>query len=166
MDSEATSHVTSQKTSLELLHKGHPNFNISIANGPTHQVSRIGSGTIASSSGEIKLPHVLYVPALRCNLISVGSLVDQGNAIIFTKSQCLILDNITYKRILAIGTRNSTNGLYHFQHQINFSEVNSISNTKSSVELWHKRFGHLHYNGLIHLSRHNRVKGIPFFAHT
>ena len=115
MDSGAISHVTGQKASLELLHKEHPNFNISTVDRANHQVSEVESATVASNFGEIKLPHVLYVLALRCNLISVDSLADQGYAIIFTKSQCLILDNVSNKCILAIGTRNSANGLYHFQ---------------------------------------------------
>ena len=36
MDSEATSHVIGQKASLELLHDGNPNYNISIVDRATH----------------------------------------------------------------------------------------------------------------------------------
>ena len=115
MDFGATSHVTGQKASLELLQEGHLSYGISKVDGVTHQVSRVGFTTIASTSGEIKLPNVLFVPTLHRNLISVGLLVDQGHAIMFTKSQCLILDNIFNKCIMATGTRNLANGLYLFQ---------------------------------------------------
>ena len=94
------------------------------------------------------MPHILYVPTLCHNLISVGSLADQGQTIVFIKSQYLILDNISNKHILAIGIRNLDNGLYHFQQQrSNFMRsivVNSLSTFRNSIGLWHDRFGHVH----------------------
>ena len=44
-------------------------------------------------------------------------------------------------------------------------EVHLLSTFKNRIGLWHDRFGYLHYDGLIHLSRYNRVKELPFFAY-
>ena len=45
-------------------------------------------------------------------------------------------------------------------------EANSILSFRNSIGLWHDHFGDLHYDGLIHLSRYNRVRGLPFFTYT
>ena len=166
MESRASSHITCQKANPELLHDGHPSYSISTTDTAIHSISRIGSTIVSSNSREIRLPHVFYVFALRCNLISIGSLADKGHAIVFTKSQCLILDNASNKHVLAAGMRDPINGLYHFQQQktnsMRSAKVNSILTFKNSIGLWHDGFGFLHYDGFIHLSRYNRVKGLPF----
>lgn len=64
------------------------------SNGNHHcgsQVEAVGSSTVKTAWGEIKLGNILYVPTLKCSLLLVGSLTEQGHIIVFTDSQCIIL---------------------------------------------------------------------------
>lgn len=63
------------------------------SNGNHHcgsQVEAVGSSTVKTAWGEIKLGNILYVPTLKCSLLLVGSLTEQGHIIVFTDSQCII----------------------------------------------------------------------------
>ena len=125
----------------------------------THQVDVVASSSVNTGTGAIKLHNVLYVPALQRNLMSVGSLIDDGRVIIFTKQQCLVFNNEKSNKVLAIGNHDITIGLYKF----NDKAIEAKINTVTPEELWHRRFGHLHYAGLQHLSRAERVRGLPLF---
>jgi hypothetical protein len=46
----------------------------------------------------------------------------------------------------------------------NSKEILSV--TSSHIYLWHLRYGHLHFAGLYHLSRYDRIKGLPLFHMT
>ena len=112
----------------------------------------------------------------RCHEPSpVSSLADDGKVIVFTKLHCLLLDNKYNQVILAIGMHDAFNGLYHFQnqplqtyknHDAASQEVNIASNMQINIRLWHDCFGHLHYDGIIHLSTQGQVRGLPYFSHT
>ena len=105
------------------------------------------------------MTNVLYVPSLKRNLVSVGSLADQGHVVMFTNKSCIILDNLKNRKVIGKGIRNKTNGLY--QLGVNpVIEANHVA-SENEIKLWHRRYGHLHYKGLNHLSRKRRVKGLP-----
>ena len=172
MDSGASSHVIGQQDSLAL-ETYNPGHSISTADGASHQVSGIGTTTVSSNSGSINLPRVLYVPALTRNLISVGSLTDEGNLVLFTKERCLILQNNASQTILASGKQDFTNGLYKFgpsslphdtiNQVISSPRDTNLLSESNNIQLWHYRYGHLHYAGLSHLSQKGKVKGLPSF---
>jgi hypothetical protein len=164
MDSRASSHVTGQQASLELISDSLPAQNVTTADGNSHRVGVVGSTTVASTSGGINLHKVLYVLALQHNLISVRSLTDEGHTIVFTDTQCLILD--ANKQVLVIGDQNLHNGLYQIRNisgSINAVLTNHTLD-KHDMHLWHQRLGHLHYAWLQHLSRSQRVHELPFFG--
>jgi hypothetical protein len=173
LDSGASSHITSQQGSLALENNTILGQNISTADGASHQVAGIGSTTVSSHSGSINLKRVFYVPVLTRNLISVGSLTDDGNMVLFTKKKCLIFQDDISQTILATGTRDLINGLYKFGptssfqttvNQITTSPHNSnISSKPTDIQLWHLRYGHLHYAGLYLLSQKEKVRGLPLF---
>jgi hypothetical protein len=68
-----------------------------------------------------------------------------------------VLDKFDHKRVVASGHRDPSNGLYCFGQ--NF-DANSLE-YKDRIQLWHKRYGHLSYFGLEHLSKAQRVIGLP-----
>ena len=102
-----------------------------------------------------------------------GSLGNEGHVIVFTNRKCLVLDNVQNKHIVAQGMRHKGNGLYQLgvsSRKPNSSEENYVETPKDEVnnvvtaeeiKLWHKRYGHLHYKGLSHLAKNERVKGLP-----
>lgn len=173
MDSGTSRHVTGEKNHLVSVTSPVGKRTVTTADGERHAVGGSGDVNVKSDCGEIKMTNVMYVPSLKRNLISVGSLTDKGHVIVFTNRKCLVLDNDRNKQIVAQGVRHKGNGLYQLgvsSRKPNFIEANSVeiptdeANSSAHVKeikLWHKRYGHLHYKGLTHLAKKGRVKGLP-----
>lgn len=86
---------------------------------------------------ELKLENVLFVPSLKCNLISVSQLIDQVDCIVqFTKKLC-VMQGRTLRMLIGAGERRD--GLYYFRVA---PQAMSIKNGTDSLDLWHKRLGH------------------------
>jgi hypothetical protein len=149
MDSGASRHVTGHRGSLDFVdHSSQHETNIQTADGGNHSIKGKGSIKLTTNEGAIKLTDVLYVPSLQRNLISVGALTDTGNALLFNKTIVWVLNNLQERRIVAIGRRDKSNGLYRMEKKdLDVNSVTSASNT----ELWHRRYGHIHFRGLSHL---------------
>ena len=105
-----------------------------------------GKSTLATKEGKIKLAnnlileHVLYVPALACNLLSVSQLLTQSQFIVyFTNKLCIIQDH-TLKNLIGAGVQS--NGIYFFRSvPTPWSQANSVGLTDLGM-LWHRRLGH------------------------
>ena len=72
------------------------------------------------------------------------------------------MDNEKSRKVLAIGNCDFTNGLDKFSDKTIEAVINEVT-SKESMQLWHKRFGHLHFAGLQHLSGTGRVKDYHHF---
>lgn len=173
MDSGASRHVTGVREHLGPVTSHVGRKSVTIADGERHVVGGSGEANVQLDCGEIKMTNVMYVPSLKRNLVSVGSLADEGHVIVFTNRICLVLDNARNKQIVAQGVRHKANGLYQLgvtSRKTNSLEASSVEIQKDEannvvtaeeIELWHKRCGHLHYKGLNHLAKKERVKGLP-----
>ena len=47
------------------------------------------------------VPEVYYVPGLKCNLLSIGELIDKGYNVFFKDDMCTIRDIPLSKKIIA-----------------------------------------------------------------
>jgi hypothetical protein len=162
MDSGASHHVTGYKSSLNSVeHVSGHETTIRTADGGNHSLRGKGAIKLATDEGTIKLTNVLYVPSLQRNLVSVGALTDIGNALLFYDTTVWILNNLQDRKIIAIGHRDKTNGLYRMEKgNLDANAVTSLS----TEELWHKRYSHLYFRGLHHLHKQKRVTGLPLIA--
>jgi hypothetical protein len=68
----------------------------------------------------------------------------------------MVWDDIKGSKVLAMGIRQKSNGLY----KLTSKPQVSIAETEDKAKLWHKRYGHLHYRGLIHIFKNGRVWGM------
>ena len=99
---------------ITLFHKNTPSpvtkYTVRIADGTLSQVEGIGSVMV---SGSINLEHVLYVPNLNCNLLSVSKLTKERNCIAkFSSNLCKVQESDSEKRI---GSAKMCSGLYLLQ---------------------------------------------------
>ena len=168
MDSGATGHVTSNRVNLQEVHPLFSGQGIMTAGGEIHSVQGTGTSNVQTPAGSIKLTNVKYVPTLTKSLVSVGAITDTGSKVIFSASNCWVTDPVNPEHIVAIGNRDPHNGLYSLgkvDHTSTLGKVDTqsyIGITESTVQsLWHKRYGHLSFPGLQHLSQHGRVTGLP-----
>ncbi|KAK3012131.1 hypothetical protein RJ639_011755 [Escallonia herrerae] len=110
------------------------------------QTNAIKAGNV-SLADDITLRHVLYVPNLAVNLISVSCLATDGNYFMaFSKDICVLQDR-TSKSPIGLGKMHR--GVFMFQ-PLSTTTVASIFESES-YELWHRRMGHPSSQPLIHL---------------
>jgi len=117
-----------------------------------------GMHTLASQEGSvvlgerIKLNKVLYVPSLKCNLVSIAKLCKELNcSVTFYDDFCVLQDRILRT---PIGVGKQSGGVYFFtEGSVEERQVNAVS----SIDLWHRKLGHLSYEVLSYLSSSLRV---------
>jgi hypothetical protein len=112
----------------------------------------------------------MYVPGMYKNLLSVGKFADKGFYTLFGKETCWIFKRDIPGRILLIGTKSRSNGLYRLNSSLMRRAPSSASgqsanlvteNQQRTTELWHRRAGHLNFQSLYNLSKRGMVSGMP-----
>jgi hypothetical protein len=71
VDTGASSHLTGDSSNLDLDTYRSSSQTVSTVDGVSHPVQGFGSASVSFWSGSIKLQHILYIPALKRNLVSV-----------------------------------------------------------------------------------------------
>eukprot|EP00253_Pinus_taeda_P023154 PITA_23154 len=129
-----------------------------------------GGIKIFTKQGERKtIADVYYVPGMRCNLLSIGQLVQKGYNVYFVNDVCTIMDIAPNKRCIA-EVKMTRNRMFPLRIRADLKNKNEIATvTQEALQsvpkdenwLWHLRFGHLNFGGLNLLSRKGMVKGLP-----
>jgi len=146
VDSVASHHICNTRSAfrnLRLLRSP-----VSILLGDCSEVFGIGKGeiTLEVGSGLTLVFTALYAPAFSLSLLSISQLPPKYS-IIFRSNTCFIADRKAAPEIkLAI----LENGLYRLRVQITYPNqqprgkaVTALTTSKPTLELWHKRFGHI-----------------------
>nr|GMC52962.1 Retrovirus-related Pol polyprotein from transposon TNT 1-94 [Ipomoea batatas] len=136
IDTGASRHVTSDFTRMtntkDIFH-----CPVGLSNGKIVGATQQGSVRLTN---KITLNHVLYVPSLSCNLISVSQLNDdmhmQSN-FHFNSYVCAIQDQS--REMIGTGVRRD--GLYYFKG-IDSVQHLTVNGVTTSIDLWHQRMGH------------------------
>ncbi|KAL4387508.1 hypothetical protein GQ457_09G027200 [Hibiscus cannabinus] len=109
---------------------------VGLPNG--NQIASTKEGTMVFDN-KLTLNHVLYVPSLICNLISLSQLLDETNCVAqFTDKFCVIQDRTSR---MMIGAGEQRGELYYF-HTMTTTTAMKMSG-QSTFDMWHKRLGHL-----------------------
>eukprot|EP00253_Pinus_taeda_P016095 PITA_16095 len=143
--------------------------------GTDSKVSVMGKGEVKifTKQGERKtIADAYYVPGMRCNLLSIGQLVQKGYNVYFVNDVCTIMDIPPRKRCIA-EVKMTRNRMFPLRIRADLKNKNEIaavtqeafqSVPKDENWLWHLRFGHLNFGGLNLLSRKRMVKGLPLIG--
>lgn len=113
---------------------------ISITLGDSSQVQIMGIGTIPIFQSVVDMryiSHVLYIPELSFNVLSVSSLTHQGVEVLFLTSTITIQDLTTW---IVLASDVCDGGLYKLVALFSHNCCSS-----SSAALWHAQFGHESY---------------------
>ena len=105
-----------------------------------------GKGTIAI----LTCSNTIYFRWIICleidqNLLSVGQLIEKGFKVVFMDTSCL--------KVSMKGKSFTLNPLV--KEQIAFPAKGNVTN------LWQKRLGHYHYQGLLQMKSKEKVNGLP-----
>ena len=155
LDSGASAHIATDRSKLDTEPStSRSRRDVKTGGGEKHTIRGTDSSTLRTSAGKIKLDNVHYVPSMRKNLMSVGSITDTRQRILFSSTHCWILKGY---QVVATGFRNRANGLYYFHEE---QQALSAELT-DEVATWHRRLGHLSYVGLSFLSKSPHTIDIP-----
>ena len=134
LDTGASHHMTGDQSLLTEDEIISP-CSVAFADGNRTLAVRMGSLRL---SEKLVLHQVLYVPDLKCTLISVAKLLKQTNCLaLFTDSICVIQDR--FSRIL-IGAGKERDGVYYLTEVV--SAKSHRASLSSDQVLWHRRLGH------------------------
>eukprot|EP00253_Pinus_taeda_P019137 PITA_19137 len=140
--------------------------------GTDSKVFVMGKGeiNILTKKGEKKtMADVYYVPGMKCNLLSIGQLVQKGYDVFFENDVCTIMDRKPSKRCIA-EVKMTRNRMFSLRIKVDLKDGVEIaavtqeafqSEPKDENWLWHLRFGHLNFGGFNLLSRKGMVRGLP-----
>lgn len=162
IDSGATWHMTMHRnwlTGTEKIDMPH----IRAANNQFMKVectAKVKFGVEADGeSKDLQMNGVLCVPEITANLLSVSQITDAGNTVRFSKEKCEIHNA---KGELLV-TASCVDGLYKldgFRGDSNGIALSAV-NANDSMELWHRRLGHLNVKSLEQMNE-GAVDGVSF----
>ena len=159
LDSGASRHISGFKDKFDTL-SNHEAEEVTIGDNSSYPIKGIGTCSIQLNSDiTLQLKNVLYVPGIKRNLVSISGLADQGYHIAFQGNKVLSWTrNSSIKKAITIGVRDGS--LYKLCNSQN-PELNLTlsKNMSNSIEIWHRRLGHLNFRALASISK--IVKGLP-----
>ena len=115
---------------------------------------------VGESMYERRLHEVLYVLNLHGSLMSVNKTVAQGNRVTFDKARYTISNSTG--RVVAIAKKQ--NNLYQVK-AVRIPSQAHVAKQAKSIELWHRRTGHLSVDGIRLLAK-GMVEGLDVDAKT
>lgn len=119
-----------------------------------------GKGTVmmlCKNGEEKKLCEVYYIPSLQNNIISLGQMSEEGNKVELKGEFLRIYDN---QERLLMKVKRSANRLYKIMIETNKQEC-LMTKTDEISRLWHARLGHVNYQAMALMTKHQMVEGMP-----
>ena len=145
--SGASFHVTSHSDFFTSYKTGDFS-NVRLGNNGVSKIVGIGDVCLETSIGnKLVLKDVRHVPDIRLNLISTGRLDDEGFKNFFGESKWKLT-----KGFLVVAKGKKQNTLYVMEAKLHKGEIN-VAQQDVSIELWHRRLGHISEKGLQTLAK-------------
>ncbi|KAB2613178.1 hypothetical protein D8674_035494 [Pyrus ussuriensis x Pyrus communis] len=161
IDSGCSNHMTGN---VDLLVEVRTNVagKVQMPTGDLVNVAGMGSLVIDTNKGRKYVREVMYLPGLKENLLSVGQMDEHGYFLVFGGGMCNVYDGPSLE-CLVMRVKKKVNRCYPLTL---FSENQMVlkASVTHSTEIWHRRFGHLHFGGLKQLRDKEMVHGLPQLA--
>ena len=151
VDSSATDQITNDLNNLQLYEPYYGNEQVTVDNGSSIPIQHTGKGLLPTTNLPLKLNHVLYVPRISSNLVSVHQLTSNYNCTITFDSDSFTIQAKIIKKALCKGPH--LHGLYQLPCSKSVSTSASSPSaclaSKNSSFLWHKDWDILLMKSLI-----------------
>jgi hypothetical protein len=129
---------------------------ILVADGRMIKANYKGTVLLYTDTGVVRLEDTLYVPSFTKSLVSIRMIDKQGGSSVFGRAQCTARDRNANPLFVA----PLVDGLYRLRTLPEAEESNV------SLQLLHRRAGHLNKPTLIRAVRAGAVKGVTLERHT
>lgn len=164
-DSAAYTYMTSDESLLEELGEG--NGKVVAANGGTMDIVASGKAKlwpICSGQECVAVSDVQLIPELTANLLSISKIVEKGYSVTFRDTGCEVYNGDGV--VVATGKHeNNQFKLEQTQRRGNVMVCGATRDGVGSLELWHKRLGHLSVRN-VEILANGVVPTTPFVAAT
>ncbi|CAM8972007.1 unnamed protein product [Rhodiola kirilowii] len=161
IDSGASYHITSHKNFFTTYKQGDYG-ELKMRNSGKSKIVGMGDVHLTTNLGcKLVLEDVRHVPDIRFNLIAVGKLDDEGYKSDFSNGIWKLS-----RRSLIVAKGAKCCSLYKTQAELCGGDHVSIAEGELSIDLWHKRLGHMSDKGLEILSKRQdlpNLKGTHLF---
>uniref|UniRef100_A0A2N9HGM7 CCHC-type domain-containing protein n=1 Tax=Fagus sylvatica TaxID=28930 RepID=A0A2N9HGM7_FAGSY len=143
-DTGATDHFTPDISHIPDCHEYCGNEQVTVGNGQSLPIKHSGNSQLYASSHLFKLRHILHVPSMSSNLLSVYRFCKDNNASFSFDAHKFQIKDLSSGKLLYNGL--SEHGLYPIHGAIlpksSFPKSFHTSATDASSKLWHSRLGH------------------------
>ena len=164
IDSGVTCHMCNDKSVFIKYEKLQTPLEVVLGDG--YKVDAIGNRTVILTnqlpSGKHKkcnLYHVLHVPRLSYNLLSVSTITKHGKTVKFESDTCQVLDD---GNLVGVGIIFEDLFYLNCEKAFPSSYVTDVQGQQSVEDTWHCRYGHLGSRNLEKLARDNLVDGFDY----
>ncbi|KAM1099314.1 hypothetical protein TB2_005809 [Malus domestica] len=161
IDSGCSNHMTGN---VDLLVEVRTNVagKVQMPTGDLVNVAGMGSLVIDTNKGRKYVREVMYLPGLKENLLSVGQMDEHGYFLVFGGGMCNVYDGPSLE-CLVMRVKKKMNRCYPLT-LFSGNQMVLKAGVTHSTEIWHRRFGHLHFGGLKQLRDKEMVHGLPQLA--
>ncbi|GAU49301.1 hypothetical protein TSUD_367130 [Trifolium subterraneum] len=138
--------------------KSTQNSQVRFANDSTMTAKGMGDVSIKRKDGKCSMiSNVLYIPGIKCNLLSIGQLLEQDYKIVMEHRLLNVFDTKGNLLLKAPMSKNRT-----FQIELNVIDHKCLMTAYSRDErLWLYRMRHLNFKDLTLMQKKNYVTGLP-----
>lgn len=159
IDSGATDHMVNNLEYLTDVRDLEVQIRVYVAKSNVFLIStHVGNITVSvrvnGQCRSIEINDVLFVKDLRHNFLSVQRLANLGLDIVFTSKGAQIKRE---NRTIVFGKK--IDNMYELEFNLEKEVQSNICKSRNSLEIWHKRLGHLSYKNVLKLCR-GMVDGI------
>ena len=151
LDNSCLRHMTGDR-SLFKVFESKKGGNVTFGDESKSQIK--GKGII-SLPGLPDIANVLYIEGLKVNLLSISQICDQDFMVLFSKGNCLVMDESRKKLISGVHT------LDNYYRLVPDADIVCNSIRLPNEDLWHQRMRHASCKHLSIVSKHESVLGIP-----
>ncbi|KAL8161569.1 hypothetical protein V2J09_013058 [Rumex salicifolius] len=158
VDSRCSHHMTGDMSKFTKMRKYEGREAVITTDNTMHPVQHVGDLTISPWRGGSKvLEDVYHVPGMKKNLVSVPQITAAGNYIVFGPDNVKVLANASiHGEVLMEGKK--VRKLYVLSAGDAYVDK---ARQHETVDLWHARLAHVHYNRLKAMMKKAMVKGLP-----
>ena len=107
----------------------------------------------------LPIHHVLLVDGLKYNLLSISQLCDMGNKVTFYPKNCFV-SSLDEDKVIFSGERVD-NVYVIYLNKIDNKDVKCLISVSHDTWTWHRRLGHVNFELLNNISKHELVIGLP-----
>ncbi|XP_050888925.1 uncharacterized protein LOC127094097 [Lathyrus oleraceus] len=160
LDSGCSTHMTGRKDWFVQINQA-AKSKVKFADDTTLSAEGVGDVLIGKrNGGHSRIKHVLYIPGIKCNLLSIGQLLERGYKIRLEDKILRVLDS---NGVLILKTLMAANRT--FKVELKVMEHRCLATAASRDEwLWHYRLGHLNFRDLRKLQQSEMVTGLPHIS--